>query len=1032
MKKIFLIFLFSCWVSCHQRTNNNGTNKDNVGVGGNESGVNTVVIVGGVQADPSFEEQSPETGRMITGRIITGRILTARSPVFVRQDNRRRVAGALVSIEELGKSTESDSNGNFSLPVSLSGCPCKLTLSVKAVRKDGKSYKVRQTIEITPEDIKRGKVDLGDIQVYATGGVAGRVKLKNSDNSMGVYVYVPGTPMISITDEDGYFVMGDIPPGEYNFVIEKYGYESKSTDNVQVEAGSIKFIGDFELSPKEQGFKRGKVVDQDKNPISGAFIISDAGRAAISDKYGVFKISEDTKMITVGREGYQSVVTTMDDGIEIILMSDNIRFGAIKGRVYNWMTTKPVSGVSVILIPSGNIAVSSNDGSFVIEDVPPGNYTIMFIRSDYEIGIEVVSLISGRVIDLGILGLLPECVMAKFYRDSDGDGFGDSGDYVEDCYAPSGYVGNANDCDDSDVSVHPGSAEVCNGQDDNCNDMVDEGVSITFYRDADGDRYGNPNSTTRACSAPSGYVLNNLDCNDGDISIKPTATEICDNVDQDCDGLKNNGILSYYYRDGDGDGQGYVGSSTLGCVDSSNKLRDIYGNEIGGSWSENSLDCDDSKSNIRFGINETKCDGIDENCNGIIDDGVLTTFYRDADGDGYGNPNSTTQACSYPSGYTSDRTDCNDTNPNFNPGVTEVVDGQDENCDGIVDNLNFKWSIISTLSPSRYIDIAVDSSDNLYVAFNYTAYGSSRWLAYLNKIGRVWSSEKTFYLGSGNEIYNCSIEVSPDGATSYFAFSVSDSSKCGSYGVCVTSYSNSSGSWGPEKNLNINGMFVSLKYLEGISHIVYSTGSSVVHTYASPSTPNFSLSSVVTSDAGSGITDIDIAISPNGATVHIVFARKEGGVFYPYYTRNITNNDFSGWLTPVALSTYTYDVKSVGIAVAPDGSTHVCFTGDNTPRLLYTKNGATPFTIDSEGPMSSCSIVVDKNGNPHIVYYSKALGEFRYATQWSGVWRKYKVANVSSSYQNKAAGIIIDSKGFPQIVFILNGFAAYATVYPAR
>lgn len=73
---------------------------------------------------------------------------------------------------------------------------------------------------------------------------------------------------------------------------------------------------------------------------------------------------------------------------------------------------------------------------------------------------------------------------------------------------------------------------------------------------------------------------------------------------------------------------------------------------------------------------------MDDNCNGQSDEGVTSTFYQDADGDGFGNPNSSTQACSAPTGFVTNSTDCNDTNGAVHPGATEVCDGQDNNCNG--------------------------------------------------------------------------------------------------------------------------------------------------------------------------------------------------------------------------------------------------------------------------------------------------------------------------------------------------------------
>ncbi len=270
--------------------------------------------------------------------------------------------------------------------------------------------------------------------------------------------------------------------------------------------------------------------------------------------------------------------------------------------------------------------------------------------------------IPGRLVGIEVGTAAFNLAKTYFYQDNDGDGYT-----------------SIDDCNDNNATIYTGAPELCDGLDNNCNGAVDDSITInTYYVDIDGDGYGDSAVSLDTClaAAPVGYVANGLDCSDQNADLNPNAVELCDGIDNNCNGLVDDAITIFtYYADNDGDGYG----STVSF--------DTCSATVPAGYVTNALDCNDA--NLAIGPNAIEiCDGLDNNCNGTIDEELAVfTFYQDSDGDGFGNNISVQQSCINiaPVGYVINNLDCNDTNAAIYPNAVEIVDSLDNNCNGLID-----------------------------------------------------------------------------------------------------------------------------------------------------------------------------------------------------------------------------------------------------------------------------------------------------------------------------------------------------------
>lgn len=275
--------------------------------------------------------------------------------------------------------------------------------------------------------------------------------------------------------------------------------------------------------------------------------------------------------------------------------------------------------VELVANPYGLVCTMSPDGAGHVQcpaTLPLGEYQLTFTVTDTDGNTAIANA--------------PFSVVTRGDFDLDGDGFSPNG----------------GDCNDSNDTVYPGAPEICDGLDNDCNERTAIDVGTECYDD-DGDSFCETPpcvNTTKTLS----------DCDDTNPARfpDPSAKEIVNNLDDDCDGIIDETTVVY-----DDDGDGYC--ETPPCINTSNT----------------ESDCDDDNGEVNPGEREICSDGIDNDCNGSLNDKDAIgcrNFYFDDDGDTYGVSGAQECYCDagkYP--YTGlNTTDCYDSNAAARPGQT--------------------------------------------------------------------------------------------------------------------------------------------------------------------------------------------------------------------------------------------------------------------------------------------------------------------------------------------------------------------------
>jgi len=384
-----------------------------------------------------------------------------------------------------------------------------------------------------------------------TGEINGRIAYCKTGEAAGLQVYIPSHSYVVIVSTDGKFTLHRVQPGTYNLAISRNGNILHVITGVSVAKKRVTLLGDIPLCP-----------DQDSDGFDVASDCNDLNARIHPNALEACNGTDDNCDFQVD----EGCPTCSDADADLFFAQ------AFCGGFVDCNDSDPAINPSAV-----EICLDGIDNNC-----------------------------DGRVDEPGAQG------EAAFYPDLDGDGYGDFSQVVRACEAPPGYVGQAGDCATSDASVNPSAIEWCDGLDNNCNGLVDDNCT---QPDTDGD--GVPQNIDNCPNTP------NPDQADVD----------GDGIGDACDPICNGPTAcpDVWVPVCGSDGQTYSNSclAMANCipvshdgecapVDTCSTNPMLCDSDGDGYIAE--VDCDDTNPNVFPGATEI-CDGLDNNCDGQVDEG---------------------------------------------------------------------------------------------------------------------------------------------------------------------------------------------------------------------------------------------------------------------------------------------------------------------------------------------------------------------------------------------------------------------------